>query len=676
MADGIRDSTLVDFQAFTGIDDIETCVAILEQHDWSLETAVNSILQDGASATINPVPPSNATAGETTEMADCIMDPDDHNKGFVSDDPALVVEGASAAGPSTSFAGRSMTRMLHFQVEYRDKIIPVILPDTETIGKIKETLSVELGIPVDQQELKGLVKRKVEDRTVLRDLHLPKQNKLYLLTPQINNPTLTKPNAPVREDPCEMFDREYTLNIKFIDGSKYQYYPLKFQGSKSVREIKQAVFVLTDVASRFQVWSGWPDGIKDEDLLGRTGVSYPKHEFEMHKASSSSQNKSKMTTEEAVMEIDSSDEDTAMEPYTLEDDIFAPESELPQSRKHEPLMPESVNDETEALEHFTKEFKERYGDCHPVFYIGSLDDAIRDALQVKAKDRKLFAIYLHHEGSIFSNVFCSQLLCSEGIVNYLSSNCLTWAWDMTFEANRAKLITVATRHFGSVAASQIRNYKTDQLPALLLITRSRATNEVVDVIQGHVTLDELMTRLIHSVEVFTEQQQADMLEEREREAREQIKLEQDEAYQESLAADRAKAEAQKVEKERLMAEQEKEMQAQMVEEQKKQEELAVKEAIQASLLKSLPDEPPTSCKNPVSRIRFRLPTGEVTTRRFLATETVQTLLHYLTTKGFHTEEYKVLSTFPRRDITQLDLNMSLQEAKLFPQETLILEEKS
>ena len=28
----------------------------------------------------------------------------------------------------------------------------------------------------------------------------------------------------------------------------------------------------------------------------------------------------------------------------------------------------------------------RYGDCHPVFYIGSLEDAIKDALQTKAVD--------------------------------------------------------------------------------------------------------------------------------------------------------------------------------------------------------------------------------------------------------------------------------------------------
>ena len=42
-----------------------------------------------------------------------------------------------------------------------------------------------------------------------------------------------------------------------------------------------------------------------------------------------------------------------------------------------------------------------------------------------------------------------------------------------------------TRHFGSVAATQVRGYKSDNLPVLLIISRSRATNEVVDVIRGN-----------------------------------------------------------------------------------------------------------------------------------------------------------------------------------------------
>ena len=47
-----------------------------------------------------------------------------------------------------------------------------------------------------------------------------------------------------------------------------------------------------------------------------------------------------------------------------------------------------------------------------------------------------------------------------------------------------RLITSATKHFGSIAAHQIRSYRTEQLPALLIISRSKATNEVLDAIQG------------------------------------------------------------------------------------------------------------------------------------------------------------------------------------------------
>ena len=37
------------------------------------------------------------------------------------------------------------------------------LISSNPLGKIKEILQLELGIPKDKQELKGLVKRKVDD---------------------------------------------------------------------------------------------------------------------------------------------------------------------------------------------------------------------------------------------------------------------------------------------------------------------------------------------------------------------------------------------------------------------------------------------------------------------------------------------------------------------------------
>jgi len=73
----------------------------------------------------------------------------------------------------------------------------------------------------------------------------------------------------------------------------------------------------------------------------------------------------------------------------------------------------------------------RYGSVHPIFFIGSLADAIKEATSVPAAQRKPLLIYLHHDRSILSNVFCSQLLCAESIVNYLSQNFVSWGWDLT-----------------------------------------------------------------------------------------------------------------------------------------------------------------------------------------------------------------------------------------------------
>lgn len=83
-------------------------------------------------------------------------------------------------------------------------------------------------------------------------------------------------------------------------------------------------------------------------------------------------------------------------------------------------------------------FSYRYGDCHPVFFIGSLEAAFQEAFYVKARDRKLLAICLHRDESVLTNMFCSQMLCAESIVSYLSQNFITWAWDLTKDANRAR----------------------------------------------------------------------------------------------------------------------------------------------------------------------------------------------------------------------------------------------
>ncbi|ESO92378.1 hypothetical protein LOTGIDRAFT_120993 [Lottia gigantea] len=685
----------------------------------------------------------------------------------ISDDESSNASGAASAShiaavgmsvPSSSYSN-IRRRMLNFSVEYRDRNIPVVIADNETIGVIKDILEGEIGIPAGQQVLKG-IKRKFDDTTILRDLHLPKDNSLYVLTPNINNPTLSRSREDNNHIHNHDMNEEYKLEISFNESSRYRMYNLKYPGRKTVQEVKQDLSNVSDIPVRHQIWTGWPQGTKDNLYLSQCGLDLPTHKLTLARANNTTNNKSthRHTADEVVMEL-SSDEDEVIDSFQ-EDELFNSESDSTPSRRNTTLMPESFSDETEALEHLTREFKERYGETHPVFFIGSLDDAIKESLQLKATDRKLLAIYLHHDGSIFSNVFCSQLLCSDSIVNYLSSNFITWAWDLTHEANTNRFITTATRHFGSVAATQMRNYRSEDLPALLIISRSRATNEIVDVIQGHVTLDELMTRLIHSVEIFKEQQIADIAEElilsicivrklyvryskystycfhlsvmqvrhadmelcleiwmvyktglvcctmypfkdpstqkmkqainndlahiylckhpnfffqiqQERTNRELIKQQQDAAYEESLAADKAKAEIQREEEAKRQAILEVELEKQREEDRLKQEE-----DDQQSVSRSLAPEPPEDATYLISQIRFRVQGGDVITRRFRADDTIQTLLNFLITKGFHTEEYKVITTYPRRDITQLDETQTLQDAKLFPQETLILEEKS
>lgn len=64
----------------------------------------------------------------------------------------------------------------------------------------------------------------------------------------------------------------------------------------------------------------------------------------------------------------------------------------------------------------------------------------------------------------------------------------------------------------------------------------------------------------------------------------------------------------------------------------------------------MPSEPPLSQGDGIAKIRFRLPSGENIERRFQATTPLKVLFDFLTVKGFPKEEFKVISSWPRRDV--------------------------
>jgi len=101
-------------------------------------------------------------------------------------------------------------------------------------------------------------------------------------------------------------------------------------------------------------------------------------------------------------------------------------------------------------------YKARYGEPCPDFFVGSLESAKQLACLRSAKEvsigifsfnftycinfsfyqRKLLAIYLHHGKSILINVFCDQLMKHESIIQTFKEKFVLYGWDMTYESNK------------------------------------------------------------------------------------------------------------------------------------------------------------------------------------------------------------------------------------------------
>ena len=76
---------------------------------------------------------------------------------------------------------------------------------------------------------------------------------------------------------------------------------------------------------------------------------------------------------------------------------------------------------------------------------------------------------------------------------------------------------------------------------------------------------------------------------------------------------------------------------------------------QSEAASTLPPEPAANCGEVLANIRFRTPQSTLA-RRFLGSRPLSVLLLYLRSQGFRPEEYKVLTSFPRRDVRQISQN--------------------
>ena len=646
--DGTRDEILADFQACTGIDDVGDAIKYLEESNWDLLAAVNQAMPRGTQQLPSEISPDIEMIEEIERMPHSSTLSSQTVCTSKNNSKVDVVENSKpgTSKPKSCVRGRTLTfHIIHLNNEYE-----INLSEQSSLKDLKQLIWEQTNILPCQQRLHGWKKEPESLYTSLQSLDLPKENTLYV-SPISEDVDLT---TDIVSLPNRM-TQTYTLNIK--DEIQKKTYNLKFSGTSTILDVKSGIYALIDVPVRNQQWKGWPSLVKNDSImLAQSGISYPEHDLSVNELPMKEEKKDIIDLVESDSSIDEDD---------IEDGIFV---DNVISTKIQRLMPENVTDETIGTVHFAEEFVKRYGPAHPEFFTGKFKDAVKESCLKPAKERKLLAVYLHHDNSVLANVFCTQLLSCEAVLQVLSANFIVWGWDITYESNKQRFLSSVKQTLGSVATLAMKNIDVDTLPALVIIMRTRSNTEIFTIVHANVGVNELLTSLIHVVEVFQEQRRTDIGVEEERQARERVKQEQDRAYQESLAADRAKEEAKQMQEE---LEKQRKEQA----ENERLAEEARKEAHRQAVESSLPPEPQQGTSDGVLKVRVRLPAGKFLERRFQSDTPLQTLLNFLIVEGYPTEEYKVLCSWPRRDLTSMDSKLTLMDLKFCPQETVILEER-
>ncbi|XP_043257171.1 FAS-associated factor 1 isoform X2 [Colletes gigas] len=636
MMAGTRAEILADFQACTGIDDVGDAIKYLQDSNWDLLAAVNQAMPRGTQQLPSEMSPDIEMIEEIERMPHSSSSSSQTVHDSKSNSKMDVVENSK---PGTSkLKNCARERILTFRIKYLSNVYKINLSELSSLSDLKQLIWEQTSVSPCQQRLYGWPKVPESPSTSLQTLDLPKENTLCMssLTEDLD---ITTDSANL----AEHMTQTYTLNIK--DEIRKETYNLKFLGSCTILDVKSGIYSLINVPIRYQQWKGWPSSVKnDSTMLAQSGISYPEHDLSVTELPMKLEKKDVIDLVGSDSSENEGDDVEEPESFNVDDDIFIDIK----STKIQCLMPENVTDETMGTLLFAEEFENRYGLGHPEFFTGKFKDAVKESCLKPAKERKLLAVYLHHDNSVLANVFCTQLLGSETVLQVLSANFIVWGWDITYESNRQRFLSSVKETLGPVAVLAMKNIDIDTLPVLVIIMRTRSNTEIFTTVHGNVGVNELLTNLIHAVDVFQLQRRADIGVEEERQARERVKQEQDRAYQESLAADRAKEKA----KEQKKVEEELEKRKKLEAENERLAEEARKEAHRQTVESSLPPEPQQGAGDGVLKVRVRLPTGKFLERRFQFDTPLQTLLNFLIVEGYPTEEYKVLCSWPRRDVSR------------------------
>ncbi|KAF1767974.1 hypothetical protein GCK72_007935 [Caenorhabditis remanei] len=387
----------------------------------------------------------------------------------------------------------------------------------------------------------------------------------------------------------------------------------------------------------------------------------------------------------APVVIDSDEDDDSMIVYDDEGDNhqnepmdnneIAPRAGVQNGRV--PMIPDGYSSVPDALRNFVAIFADRF--CAtpatqafmPPFYTDTLPNALKEAFEHPNSElRRPLVFYINHDRSIAANIFASQVMCSEAVSSLIRHQYILFPWDISSDSNLMNFLEfLQASNMGDVRTiiQRLAMHKVEAFPMMAIVIRERNSYRLVDYCKGTDTADQVLEKLLAGVDEYSNVRLNEASERREREEREAIRSQQEAEYKASLEADKARMEAKQKEIDEQRAEEERR--------QKEQDDEVMRRQMVAS---TLPEEPPVdSPPGEILNVKFRLPEGGQDMRRFRRAESIQTLIDYLSSKGFSPDKYKYFnSDFPKKEITRHfpDLSANFIDSKWPAREQIFVEE--
>ncbi|RWS09369.1 FAS-associated factor 2-like protein [Dinothrombium tinctorium] len=275
---------------------------------------------------------------------------------------------------------------------------------------------------------------------------------------------------------------------------------------------------------------------------------------------------------------------------------------------------------------FVETFEQKYGNEHPVFYLGTYSQALNDA----KKELKFLLVYLHSEQHQDTDDFCRNVLTHSEVVNYINRNNILF-WACSVQLSEGYRVSQALRE--------------NTYPFLALIALKDNRMTVIKKFEGKTFVERLLSQMQQSIEDNEGSLVAARLERQERSLNHIIRQQQDEAYLESLKADqekeRKKQEEKRKQDEALKAQREREM----CELNRKERLMQLRQ----ELVSEIPNEPQIGNPDAV-KIVVKLPNGTRLERNFLKTHSIKCLYYFVFCNDQSPLDFQITTNFPRREL--------------------------